>query len=228
MTASGTTQTKPMYLNPTAPVPVKQFAQLDADVGDDAGHVRGANLRRRNLADQRVLQPHGEGQHQHRERHGKRRLPAQGGAHQPENQQQHRFDQQRQGVLAAQPVMPRPVHQNRRGGRAGCERQQHAERAQHQLDVAQHQVVSQHRREAGHVRGVSVNQQKATGVDGAGIEGQQPAEQPVGGRRAMLAGEMAQASHAVLKVPGHAVRVEDAAGVELRLQIAVNPVQRRF
>jgi len=207
--AIGMTQMKPTYLKPAAPttpppikpaghaVPVQELAQFDADVGDDAGHVGGADLRGRYLADQRVLQPHGEGQHQHREGHGKRRLPAQRGAHQAEQQQQHRLHQQRQRVFAAQAVLARPVHLDGGEGGAAGEGQQGADRAQYQAHIAQHQVVGQQRGKAGHVRGVHVHHQKAARIDGAGIEGQHGAQQPVGGRRAVLAGQVAQTSHAL-------------------------------
>ena len=50
-------------------VPVQQPAQLDAQVRDHAGHVRGADLGVRELGDHRVLKAHDEAQQHHGQRH---------------------------------------------------------------------------------------------------------------------------------------------------------------
>ena len=43
-------------------VHIDHLAQFDADIGDDAGHVGGADFRVGNLGDDGVLQPHDEAQ----------------------------------------------------------------------------------------------------------------------------------------------------------------------
>jgi hypothetical protein len=63
-----------------------QFAQFDAQVGDDAGHVRGADDRVGQLGHHRVLQPHDETQQHHGERHQQPFKMGQPRAHQPETQ----------------------------------------------------------------------------------------------------------------------------------------------
>ncbi|MNT17533.1 hypothetical protein D3C72_1526850 [compost metagenome] len=44
-------------------VPIEQLAQFDTDVGDHAGHVRGADLGIRQLGDHGILQAHDETEH---------------------------------------------------------------------------------------------------------------------------------------------------------------------
>ena len=127
-----------------AAVPVEHLAHFDAQVSHHAGHVRGADLGRRHLGDHCVLQAHEVGQQQHREGHSKRRAPAQrDGPHQAKQQHENGFEQQRQRVGAVQLVVARPVHQNGRAARPRHEGPQRAHRTQHQLHVAQHQVVGQ-------------------------------------------------------------------------------------
>ena len=70
------------------------------------------------------------------------------------------------------------------------ERQQHR-RPQHQRHLAQHQVVGYDRYKPCHVRGVQPHHQKAPGIDGARVERQQQAQQPVDGLGAVAAGEVA-------------------------------------
>ncbi|KAG0789268.1 hypothetical protein G6F22_006759 [Rhizopus arrhizus] len=154
-------------------VPVKQLAQFDADVGHHARHVRRADLGARHLGDHRVLQAHDVAQQHDRARHVE---PAQGlqvGAQQPEAQQQHGFEQQRQGVFAGQVGAPAEIDQERGTGRAGQEGEQCGQALQHHDHAAQRHVVGHHRNDARHVRGVLLNGQETAGIDRPGGEGQE-------------------------------------------------------
>ena len=60
--------------------------------------------------------------------------------------------------------------------------------------VAHNQVVGQHGRKARHVRRVHADQQKPTGIDRPRIKRQQAPQQSVGGRGAMLPGDVGHRS----------------------------------
>jgi hypothetical protein len=69
-------------------------------------------------------------------------------AEQPEHQQQHGFDQQRQHELALQPAPPPPVDQNRRAAGAHQERRQRADAGQRERDVAERGLIGDRRHDA--------------------------------------------------------------------------------
>ncbi|MNI32852.1 hypothetical protein D3C73_867760 [compost metagenome] len=161
-------------------VPVKQLAQFDADVGHHAGDVRRADLGARHLGDHRVLQAHDVAQQHHRAGHVEPAQRFQVGAQQAKDQQQHGFQQQRQGVFAGQVGTPPEVDQERGAGRARQERQQRRHALQHHHQAAQRHVVGHHGNDARHVRGVLLDGQKTARVDRAGGKGQEVGKMPVG------------------------------------------------
>jgi len=173
-------------------VPVGHLAQLDADVGHDAGHVGGADLDMRDLGDDSVLQPHHEAQQHHGQRNEEGVDPGQACAEDAEHQQKDRLEQQGQREAAVQAAAPDVVDQDRGAGRAEQEAEQRAERGQHQVGVAQHQVVGRAGDDAGHVRGVFAHRQEASGIDGAGNESQRHAQVPVGAGSAFMSCQAAR------------------------------------
>jgi hypothetical protein len=176
-------------------VPVQQLAQLDADVGDDPGHVGGPDFGVGQLGHQRVLQAHHEAQQHHGDRHEQACHPIQARAQHAEGQQQQRLQQQRQCVLAGQRMAARVVDQHGRAGGAGQKGQDGAERIQRQAG-AEGQAVGRGGDDPGHVRGVAVHGEEAAGIGGAGHEGQRQAQVAVGAAGARGRGQGADVVHA--------------------------------
>ena len=102
-------------------IPIEKLADLDADIRDDAGHMRGADLGFGDLRNDRVLQAHYVAQQPYRRGHEQEPVVFQIRTEQSKAEQQHGFQHQRQRVFALCPPAPAPVDHDRGGGSAGRE-----------------------------------------------------------------------------------------------------------
>ena len=171
---------------PKAAVDIDQVAQLNSEVGDQAGDVRGADLGVGALGYQRVLQAHDEAQQHHRIRHQGQAVRFNAGTKNAKHQKQNRLQQERAAVSAAQIASQRPTHHQRRGHGTAHEGQQGPQTNPDQQTLPQHRVVRHGRNHAAHVRGVHAHRQKASGIDGPGHKAQHRAQ--IDGRQQLLFG----------------------------------------
>jgi len=146
----------------------------------------------RDLGDDRVLQAHHEAQQHHGQRNEEGVDPGQARAEDAEYQQKYSFKQKRQRKATMEAAAPDVVDEDRGAGRAEEKAEQRAEGGQHQVGIAQHQIVGRAGDDAGHVRGVFAHRQEAAGVDGAGDKRQRHAQVPVGAGGAFMSCQAAR------------------------------------
>ncbi len=173
-------------------IPVEEFTEFDADVGDHAGDVGGADDGVGELGDDGVLEAHGEGEEHDDGGDEEPVSEFEVSAEETEAEQENGFEDEREGVLTLELAAPSPIDEDGGEGGSGGEGEDGTEAGEDDGEIADGEMGGHGGDHAGHVGGVLVDGEVASSVDGSGDEGEDEGEMAVSGVGSVGPGESAE------------------------------------